>query len=343
MSIKSIKHLLSLLPVLLCIACSNPSGIVPGAQVVKATAAFETLPFKRIALPESYVVPGAVAIFAITDKEVLLQMMSGDYCFCWMNLETGETKELIHRGRGPAEMLDAGFSGVWNDRNGNTIVGVYSIESSEYVTIDLTRTLADGQTTVLSRTGLPAGTMYVISRKGEALCYTMSSSGQISWVTVSGDGAINSTWTPFGTEPIKNAESYFAACTIHPSEDRLLMGMTSFPRLYIIGLDRTDIISIHTDNISDSEILARIQNPKEEMTDCYVFVYPAQDRFYALCMDHAALQRGEMKEQIQLFDWQGKPKGVIAIDDFIVNFTVSQNNSTITGITPDGELIRYIL
>lgn len=343
MYIKKIIHLLFLLPALLCFGCSNPSGIVQGAKVVKVATNPETLPFERVVLPESYVVPGAVAIFAINDKEVLLQMMSGNYCFCWMNLETGETKDLIRRGRGPAEMLDAGFSGVWNDKNGNTIAGVYSIESSEYVTIDLTRTLADGQTAVLSRTGLPAGTMYVISRKSEALCYTMSPSGQISWESVSSDGAINSTWTPFGTEPVNNAESYFAACAIHPSGDRLLMGMTSFPRLFIIGLDNRENISVHTESISDGEILARIQKPNEEMTDCYVFVCPAPDRFYALCLDHAALQRGEMKEQIQIFDWQGKPEGVIAIDDFIVNFTVSDDNSTITGITPDGELIRYVL
>ena len=125
---------------LVAVSCGEQtSKIVEGAKVVACGSAaisdarvVQGVPFLNGAAPL-----GAVAIYDIGGGCVLFQMMSGAYCFSWMDMATGETHGLIQRGRGPDEMIEAGFSGYRVNGKGETEIAVYSLSMEEIMYINL--------------------------------------------------------------------------------------------------------------------------------------------------------------------------------------------------------------
>ena len=119
---------------LVAVSCGEQtSKIVEGAKVVAcgSAATSEARSVQGVPFPTGNVPLGAVAIYDIGGGCALLQMMSGVQCFTWMEMATGETHGLIQRGRGPDEMIEAGFSGYRVNGKGETEIAVYSLSMEE--------------------------------------------------------------------------------------------------------------------------------------------------------------------------------------------------------------------
>ena len=320
------------------------SKIAVDARIVKSGQVETSLPRGVEPLPIAghASLVGAIAVHNVGDGCVLLQMMSGEDCFMWLDLSTGATFGLLKRGRGPDEVLDAGFSGCRINGDGEKEIVAYSLSSSEAVTVNLTRSLSSGKTVVISRQALPKGTMYALAFGSRVYCYTMSPDRTIRWCLAdAADGG--EPMLPFGKDgKVEDPAKYFAATAISEDGNALVMAMASFPRLYIFKGDGQHI-SVSLDDKSDDQILAQLSSGKEEDTDCCLWAQVRKGFIYCLMVDAETAKAGKYEERLLVFDMNGRIKSATAIREPLTSFVVSESGGLVVGITMDGQLVRITL
>ena len=330
---------------LVAVSCGEKtSKIVEGAKVVAcgSAAMSEARSVQGVPFPTGNVPLGAVAIYDIGGGCVLFQMMSGAYCFSWMDMATGETQGVILRGRGPDEMVEAGFSGYRINEKGEAEIAVYSLSMEEIMYINLTQSLAADKTVVISRNKLPKGTMYALAGNTSLYCYTFGDDQTVSWKCAGADGA-ETVIQPFGRNGrVSDSSKYFAATTLSRDGDFLVMGMASFPRLFLFGADG-ERVAISLSEESDDQILAMLNGNNPDSSDYCVWTQVKDGLVYYLMIDHAAMASGDFKENLLVFDLKGKLKSAYGISTPLTSFIVQDAGGSIVGITMDGELYKYVI
>ena len=341
----SAMHLLIGLLFLPVSCVSGVSKIVEGARVVEyegftASRPAEVRPLFGEGSSREFV--GAVAIHDVGNGGALLQMMAGENCFVWLDLSTGESKSIVSRGRGPEEMVDAGFAGYRVNDIGDTELIAYSLSTFEAVRINLTRTLSEGKTVVLSRDKLPQMTMYALSNGSDIFCYSFGSDQTVGWNIIGEDGETVSL-RPFGKYGrVGDPSKYFAATSVSEDGDKIVMGMASFPRQFI--LDRHgDDIAISLDGETDGSILDRLTPEGADAGDCCLWTQTSEDLVYCLILDQDAIRAGNMEELLLVFDWNGELKSATRIPEDLTSFIVSDEGCSITGITMNGLIVKVTL
>ena len=280
----------SLLVILICTtlfttSCERKlSMIVEGAQVISNNMD-ETAgqPHGRQLFPyqEKGGYVGAVAIHDVGGGCAVLHMMSGDYCFTWLNLNNGETRGLIRRGRGPDEMLDAGFSGYRINDKGETEMIVYSIMNAEAITINLSQSLLEERTVVLSRQKLPRETMYVLADTSELFCYYFGKNRTVGWAVIDNNGE-SEVIKPFGNQgQVNNPYNYFAATSVSPDGRFLVMGMVSFPRLFIFDR-KGETLAVSLNEKADTQIVAELNENGTGTEDCCIWTEIKDNSIFCL-------------------------------------------------------------
>lgn len=340
----------SLLVMLICtqlftVSCKrNQSMIVEGAQVISNNMddtagkprGRQLFPYQE---KGGYI--GAVAIHDIGGDCAVLHMMSGDYCFTWLNLNNGETRGLIRRGRGPDEMVDAGFSGYRINDKGETEMIVYSIMNAEAITINLSHSLLEERTVVLSRQKLPRETMYVLADTSELFCYYFGKNRTVGWTVIDSDGE-SEVMMPFGNQgQVNDPYKYFAAPSVSADGRFLIMGMVSFPRLFIFDR-KGETFAVSLDEKTDAQIVAELNDKGTNMEDCCIWTEIKDNSIFCLVPGKSA-KAGSPKELLLIFDLHGKLKSKISISDPLSSFMVLPDGRSILGITMDGQIIKYVL
>ena len=334
---------LTLCLLLLLVSCgSNVSKIVEGARVVEydgftASRPAEVRPLFGEGASHEFV--GAVAIHDVGNGCALLQMMAGDNCFVWLDLSTGESKGLVGRGRGPEEMVDAGFAGYRINGDGDTELIAYSLSTFEAVRINLTRTLAEGRTVVLSREKLPQMTMYALAGGSDICCYSFGTDQTVGWEIIGANGDAESL-RPFGKDGrVDDQSKYFAATSISQDGGKIVMGMASFPRLFILDRHGDDIaISLNAE--TDEAILDRLTPEGADVGDFCLWTQTSEEFVYCLILDQDAIKAGNMAELLLVFDWNGKLKSSTRIPEVLTSFIVTDGGDSIMGITMDGAIVK---
>lgn len=319
----------------------NKSKIVHKAKVIKYQDIPTATPTQRRVLDNcnSDALLGAAAIYKINDDQALLQMMEGEWCIKWIDLNTGETHGVIRTGRGPGEMLDAGVAGILTEKDGTSKVTLYSLGSEVAVTV-LISTLGGWSCKEESRIRLPHGTMYALSHNNGLYCYVFSSDNLIGWYLIDKDKQ-EEVIRPFGAR-VEDPSNYFAATAIDTSKNKLIMGMASFPRLYIFDLEKANnTLSINLDTESDKSILTRLISKKSAPSDWCVSATTASNSIYILTVDSSGVADEFPKETIWKYSLDGRLLSKWTIPDFIVNFMVKDSGKSIIAITINGELVEY--
>ncbi|MBR1573642.1 MAG: hypothetical protein IJ652_02200 [Bacteroidales bacterium] len=324
---------------------TNQSQIVDGAKQIESRPLEWKTPLKtRIQVQDNMALLGAVAVYPVRDQEVLLQVMTGDWCFKWMNLETGEIKGLVRRGRGPGEMLDAGFAGSRVLPDGLSRIYFYSLASSELVAINLEKTLADGSASVELRQNLPGGTMYALASDSDILGYRMDSNNRVDWYSIQEKGDVSHKLFPFGDKGrVKETDYYFAATALSPDGTHLVMGMASFPRIYIFRLDKGTATAIAYGDKTEQAIASSLEQRNVEMPACCTFATIHGEQIYALVLGQNGSPDESNSLELHIYNMEGKHLSNWKMDEFLVNIAVLGDGYTLVGITMDGELYRYEL
>lgn len=173
--------------------------------------------------------------------------------------------------------------------------------------------------------------MYALRSSEGIACYVLSRNGEISWQVIDGNGVLLDKRIPFKTKGLNSRELFFGATALSDDGKILAMGMCSFPRLYLFNRKTGKSLSIAPDLYADSAVKALLRSPEARQKMFYCGAHIAGDRIYAMYLDPSPT--------IQVFDFEGNLYDVISIPDMLVNFIVE--DGTITGITPDGEVVRY--
>ena len=322
----------------------NKSKIVHKAKVIKYQDIPTTTHVKRRIFDNcnSDALLGAVAIYKINDNQALLQMVDGEWCIKWIDLNTGDTHGVIRTGRGPGEMLDAGVAGIITEKDGTSKVTLYSLGSEVAVTVLISNTSDGWSCKEESRIHLPHGTMYALSHNNGLYCYVFSSDNLIGWYLIDKDKQ-EEVIRPFGASGrVEDTSNYFAATAIDTSNNRLIMGMTSFPRLYIFDLENaSNPLSINLDSESDKSILTRLKSKNSAPSDWCVSATTASNSIYILTVDSSGVADEFPKETIWKYSLDGRLLSKWTIPDFIVNFMVKDSGKSIIAITINGELVEY--
>lgn len=335
---------LSLSYVLLPSCVESQSKIAAEATIVEGGQVEVSLPrgIEPLYIAGHASLAGAVAVHDVGDGCVLLQMMSGEDCFTWLDLSTGATFGLLNRGRGPDELIDAGYSGFRINGDGEKEIVAYSLSSSEAVIVNLTRSLSTGKTVVISRQKLPKGTMYALASGTRIYCYTMSPDRTIRWC-LADEAEGGEPMLPFGKDgKVEDTSKFFAATAISEDGNALVMAMASFPRLYIFKRNGRNI-SLSLDDRTDDQLLAQMSSKQEDEADCCLWVQVRHGFIYCLIVDSEAAKAGKYEERLLVFDMNGRIKSATAIRNPLTSFVVSESDGAIVGITMDGQLVRFTL
>ena len=330
---------------LLFISCnSSSSKIVEGAKVIERN---DLSVSSSIAQPlfldtgqSEYI--GAVAIYDIGDGGAILQKMSGEFCLTWLDLSTGEERGLVRRGRGPDEMVDAGFSGYWRNEQGDIEMAAYSISTLDALYINLTQSLSDNKTIVLSKKKLPKGTMYALANESSLFCYTFDLNNTISWKIIDTSGDIVSI-QPFGNNgQVSDPSKYFAASAISDHGNSIVMGMASFPRLFILNR-RGQSLAVSLNSESDDRIIDRLIQNDSNTEDYCLWIQFFDREIYCLTADQEGIESGRNSELLMLFDCGGHLKSVTRIPEALTSFIVADEGESIIGITMNGQINKFLL
>lgn len=321
------------------------SMIVEGARVINNDYSVTTgAPHLRRLFPyqDNGGLIGAVAIHDIGDDCAVLHMMSGDYCFTWLNLKNGETRGLIRRGRGPDEMLDAGFSGYRINDKGDTEMIVYSIMKAEAVIINLSQSLSEERTVVLSRQKMPRETMYVLADASNLFCYSFGENRTVGWSVIDEDGE-SEVIQPFGNNgQVNDPYKFFAAPSVSPDGRFLVMGMVSFPRIFIFDR-KGETYAVSLDEKTDAQIVAELNDKGTNMEDCCLWTEIKDNSIFCLVPNNETAKTGSPREWMLIFDMHGKLQSKTSIPDPLSSFMVLPDGRSILGITMDGQIIKYVL
>lgn len=326
-------------------SCINrdTSLIFPDAKVIDAIASpdIKTAVAQHIIVSEDIL--GSVAIHSINESQLILMDMAGDYCFKWIDLTSNETIGLVRRGRGPGEMDFAGFGGTWKEGD-DVMFDAYSINMKKVYTINLTESIIEKQTVIRDVTDIPSNTMYSMTDGKQRVCYTLEPNS-IAIKLLSMDGSSQGILLPFGTEDyIASGDHFFAATSLSPEGDKLIIAMTSFPCLAVIDLKGGSNKVTIASNTDERTILASLQDIRSELPDCYSAVQVTDKRIYALCMAGEDDLRHGIAQELQIFNASSlKLESKIKLSEYLINFAVSSNEKEVIGITPDSELLRYSL
>lgn len=321
------------------------SKIVEGARIVVNSS------YSVLELDESQIHPllngnsfiGAAGIYDIGGGCALLHMMAGAYCFTWIDLSTGETKGIIQRGRGPNEMLDAGFSGSRINEAGDTEILIYSLSSQELACVNLTKCLSGGSDVIAYRRPLPKSTMYALSSSSDLFCYVFEDHQTVSWVISDESGEIEKV-QPFGDNGhIVDASDYFAVNAVSEDGKYLLMGMASFPRLFIFNREGENISVAFDNKETDAQINDKLSQGVTASEEYCVWIQIKDKRIYYLTLDQDAVRSGRFEEILYVLDLKGKVSSALRIKEPLTSFIVSSNGETLTGITMNGELYSFSL
>lgn len=340
-------NLTALLAVVLASSCNREEQLVPEASIVVTLDAKSALPASReVIMDENPALLGAMAVYPVNEEEVIVQLMTGEDCLRWIHLPTGVSKSIIRRGRGPSELLDAGICGKWIQNNGNVILAAYSISNPSVVTINLTKVLHDNSEGFDSVVSLPTGTLYALADRQGSWCYTFSEKNSLVWQHVNWQGDVTNIYYPFGESELPGwQENYFVATAISIPGDKIIMAMNSFPRMLILDpMDNRKSIEASYSREKDSYFLSKIREEKTTGQDYYLWAVVSDKYIYALCLDSQKEDTSSQPgESLHIYTFDGLLKSVFSLEDMLINFFVSKDEKTITGINLDSQLIRYHL
>ena len=154
---------------------------------------------------------------------------------------------------------------------------------------------------------------------------------------------------PFGDEDYLGEERdfygghFFCATDYSEKHDKVILAMSSLPRLYIFDMNDNRNLSIRYGRKSDKQLISELKSPDCVFPPCFMYSMAMDDCIYTLCVDPEAALKGEMRQEIRIYSWSGEYLKKISIPDFLINFIVSDDCSRVIGITPSSELIEYVL
>ena len=342
---KSAARVIVFLSAVLAFSCSTGEQLVPKAETVVTLNKEIKIPSSReILLGGDPVSLGAMAIYPVNNDELVVQLMTGEDCLRWIHMPTGETRSLIRRGRGPSELMDAGICGKWTQGNGDIILAAYSISNPLVVTINLTECLKKGDSVFDNNIPLPTGTLYALSNQEGSWCYSFTGNGSLAWQRVNWQGEVTAIYCPFGESELPGwEENYFAATALTIPEGKIVMAMNSFPRLLILDPLGGRSIEASFTAENDADLLSKIQEEKTTGQEYYMWVIASEKNIYALCLDPSQEDMSQPRQLLHVYTKDGCLDSVYSLEDVFVNFVVSRDGESITGINMDGQLIRYRL
>ena len=86
-----------------------------------------------------------------------------------------------------------------------------------------------------------------------------------------------------------------------------------------------------------------LNDDNPDSSDYCVWTQVKDGLVYCLMIDQVAMESGDFKENLLVFDLKGKLKSAYGISTPLTSFIVRDAGKSIVGITMDGELYKYVI
>lgn len=338
---------LHLAAILVLISCnsSRPAFRI-GKRVVSPTEGVPVMAISPQEMITGECLEGVLGICCIRDSIAVFSLLqeASPSCYRALRLSDMTFVDFLRKGRGPEEVVNAFYSGVRNE-NGRTVLDLTAANDNLLLSLDLNSTIEQGNAVILAEYEVPSGTFnsWVVGDRvlGEivfdedyySLKYydkrDMSLLRTVKWF---GDDDYLESFYPL----------YGSSIGVKPDGTRLSLGMLFFDERNIVDLEGENHLSISTaQECRDEAILKRTIREERFVQEYYYYSSDVTDRFiYALYLNGEGIDR-QPPYSIHVFTWDGKLSAIYQVDERLVGIAVSEDDSTLYGLTEEEELYRY--
>lgn len=320
--------------------CKTHESVFPNSKIsVCDTDTQLVLKGDRVQIPDS-VSFGAVGIYSIDDSRCLLVKFNLPHHYSVYDFKTGESINLIHKGNGPAELLDAGVAGFRLNAAGEVELCAYDSNLQKGLFVNIDKSVKEKSTIVESTFNMPKNSMNMALLKDGLLCNVFFDENKVSYKLIDFDGNEKSVFKPYGDAEylVTHSSEFFASIAVKPDETKFAMCMASMPIVNIVGFANGKSTAVVPYKGYDSEVATALANDSFKSDSYYVWSFPTDDNLYALSLT-VNMETGDMYETLNVMDWNGSVSRSYRINDVLTNFYVKDNQ--LTGLTMNGEMYSY--
>ena len=341
------KYSLCIITSFLLLSCSTNESIFKiGERVIAPVADATSASLHPTDSLSGAYMEAVWGIHAVRDSIAILNLYESKSCFRALNLTNLEYVDFLTVGRGPDEIIAGWFSRT--RRVGDaTLVDITAMNEDLILSIDLHETMRRGHTAVVERVKLPprAANSFLLDDK------------ILSEVTFDEDKYSIKVFdkedlSTLRVEHLYGQDNYLAEfqplfgsiMIMKPDATRLCMGMRFFDEINIFDINGDQHLNISTNKRSKSsaiieDVIRTVRFPTHRF---YVHMDVTDQRIYALY--HHGESSGEWQSStIHVFTWEGELVKVYHLDEVLIGLAVSEDGSTMYGLSDEEVLYKYVL
>jgi len=291
---------------------------------------------------------GAGGIPCVVDSIIILQLLNGSpNFFRAINIKTGTYTDFLSSGRGPNEVVAGFFSGI-RKIDDRVFLDVTAINEGLLLTIDLNETLLAGSTIVSERKNLLQNSLFSYPLDGVVLSEVFGDQDLYSYKTyTSEDQKIVRMVQPFGAEEyLISYEALFnSARRIKPDGKKVSLAMFYFDEVNVFDIFGEEHLSVTVSkrNKDASVINKAIESEIWGEQVYYISQTVTNESILALYSDGSDPDSFWASSTVHAFSWDGQLKAIYHLDRPMVSIAISEDETTLYGLTEDEVLYRYDL
>ena len=257
------------------------------------------------------------------------------------NLNSHELSPILLKGRGPDEMLIAGFVDLQTSADGHTLLRAYDINSAEMYTIDVEASEIKGSGVVRETSPLPRGVFRLFLDKDRLVAKIHNPKERsLDYEVMSSDLEIVRQYAIYGQTNLSNYQVVASADCMRPDGSMVFLGMNYFDKANFLSLDSDDHFTVVTDKkwkySYDLDLFQKVQESGtfQDLEQFYLQSQCTQDIVFSLRYPG---------DQMRVFNWDGSIRAEYVLDRQLTAFDCSGDGNTIIGVTQEGVIVKYSL
>jgi len=343
------KNTLLLAFVFILVSCSDNSIAFKVGKKINSITPIEERTLEPTGTLFGSFLDGVWGINCIVDDSLAILSLrnADDFCFRALSLYDYRYLDFLAKGRGPGEVIAAFFSTKKTEKD-RTFLDITAINERLLLSIDLNETLNEGYAIITETDELVYGSMFSFHVRDKILSEVVNDEDIYSMKIYEKDGEVVRIDQIYGDKEYLAAYQPLFNSTrmIKPDGSKLSLSMFYFDEINIYDIEGDNHLTISTSQRLNDGTTIKDAISHGRMGDHYYYLDQdvTDESIFALYYDCEVSESSERSSStIHVFSWDGQLKAVYHIDEPLIDIAITDDESTLYGITAEEILYRYDL